>query len=177
VGRLSPEKNVDDLIRALGHVQDMDLIVVGDGPERKKLEILAKHLGVSGRVTWFGSIPWGERLFGIIRECRAFVLASSSEGFPLVLVEAMSQGLPVVATNVGGIPELVRHERNGLLVPIHRPDEIGKALRRMRDHPEWRIKLGLSAIGQSREHTIQKQMGPLMERILKTAQTKLAVPV
>jgi glycosyltransferase involved in cell wall biosynthesis len=176
VGRLSPEKNVDDLIRALDFAQDVDLVIVGDGPERTRLEILAEQVGVSGRVRWLGSIPWGEKLFGLIRGCRVLVLASSSEGFPLVLAEAMSQGLPVVATNVGGIPELVCHEKNGLLVPVHRPDKIGKALCRMKDSPEWRTNLGFSALEQSRKHTIQKQMGPLMERIRKTVKAKTGIP-
>ena len=172
VGRLSPEKSVDDLIRALAYTQDINLVIVGDGPERKKLEELAERLGVSSRITWTGSIRWGERLFGIIRECQAFVLASSSEGFPLVLVEAMSQGLPVVATNVGGIPELVSHEQNGILVPVHRPDEIAKSLLKLKENPEWRRTLAFSALKKSKEHTIQKQMTPLIMKILETLQVK-----
>jgi glycosyltransferase involved in cell wall biosynthesis len=175
VGRLSPEKNVDDLVRALEYAPGVDLVIVGDGPEKEKLEILASQLDAIGRVTWLGAIPWGERLFSVVRGCQAFVLASSSEGFPLVLAEAMSQGLPVVATNVGGIPELVRHEHNGLLVPVHRPDEIGRALNLMKTRPEWRIDLAFSAIEQSKEHTIKRQMGPLMEQILKSARAKTDV--
>lgn len=145
VGRLVPWKRVDGLLQALTEVPDAGLVVVGDGLERARLEALARSLNVLDRVYLAGARNRDETL-GLMAACDIFVLNSIHEGLPHVVLEAMALGLPVVATAVGGTPEVVRHGENGLLIPpdnealssvlgflVNRPDEqrrLGKGGRR-----------------------------------------------
>ena len=117
VGRLSPEKGYDLLIHAIDRLVrdgiDVGLVVVGEGKERGRLEALAAELGLEDRVRLPGfsadAIPWYEAM-------DAFGLSSHREGLPNVVLEALSMEVPVVATRVGGVPRLIRHGENGLLV-------------------------------------------------------------
>jgi glycosyltransferase involved in cell wall biosynthesis len=118
VGRLIPLKRVDGLLEALKELPDLGLVVVGDGPERPRLERLARDLGVSDRVYFAGQRSKKEAL-GLMAACDLFVLNSAHEGLPYVVLEAMALGLPVVATAVGGTPEVVRDGETGLLVPLN----------------------------------------------------------
>ncbi|MBD3291979.1 MAG: glycosyltransferase [Armatimonadia bacterium] len=119
VGRLTPEKGVEYLIRALAVLQqgtpDVHLKIVGDGPDRPRLEQQTRDLGVADAVTFTGPKPH-EQIPDLMRQSDLLVLPSLSEGFGIVLIEAMATGLPVIATETGGIPEIVRHGENGLLV-------------------------------------------------------------
>jgi glycosyltransferase involved in cell wall biosynthesis len=119
VGRLSLEKGHADLIRAFHALQQQNpamalrLVVVGEGPERSNLISLSERFKVSADVTLVGHQDDVKAYFAM---ADVFVLPSHTEGSPNVLLEAMSMGLPVVATSVGGIPELVTHEVDALLV-------------------------------------------------------------
>lgn len=114
VGRLVPWKRVDGLLEALAEVPELGLVVVGDGPERPRLERLARDLRVSDRVYFAGQRSKKEAL-GLMAACDLFVLNSTYEGLPHVVLEAMALGLPVVATAVGGTPEVVRDKEVGIL--------------------------------------------------------------
>ncbi len=130
VGRLSREKGHDDLIRAMVHVKRMTafqtvLLIVGDGPERARLEGLCARLGLAEEV----------RLVGYQRDVTAyyeaadvFALTSHSEGSPNVLLEAMDAEVPIVATAVGGVGEMLRHREGGLLVPRGGVEGIARAV-------------------------------------------------
>ncbi len=115
VGRLIPLKRVDELLKALKEVPELGLVVVGDGPERPRLERLAEELRVSDRVYFAGQRSKRETLC-LMASCDFFVLNSTHEGFPHVVLEAMALGLPVIATAVGGTPEVVRDGETGVLV-------------------------------------------------------------
>jgi glycosyltransferase involved in cell wall biosynthesis len=128
VGRLIPLKRVDGLLEALKELPDLGLVVVGDGPERLRLERRARELGVSDRVYFAGQRSKKEAL-GLMAACDLFVLNSVHEGFPHVVLEAMALGLPVVATAAGGTPEVVRDGETGLLVPLN--GELTGALKRV----------------------------------------------
>jgi glycosyltransferase involved in cell wall biosynthesis len=116
VGRLVPHKCIDQIIETLPTLPNVELLVIGDGPERASLEARARALGCDSRVIFAGSLPPAE-VDARLRKADAFVLNSRYEGLPHVVLEAFAAGLPVVATAVGGTPELVRDGESGLLVP------------------------------------------------------------
>ena len=133
VARLSPEKNIACLIRAvplvlqkLGAVADtFSLNIVGDGAQRAELERLTQELSLSERVRFLGQ---QNNVTQLLTNASMFVLPSLTEGVSLTLLEAMASGLPVVATRVGGTPEVVDHGHTGLLVSARRPDELANAI-------------------------------------------------
>jgi len=134
LGRLSAEKGVDDLLSALREVADQgawEIRVAGAGSERSKLEGRVAQLGLSRSVTFLGHrgdvgalLEWADML----------VLPSLREGLPLAALEAASYGVPIVASEVGGLPSLIEHEVTGLLVPPARPDKLARALEHLRAH-------------------------------------------
>jgi glycosyltransferase involved in cell wall biosynthesis len=115
-GRLGPQKAVGVLLEALGQVSCVSLVIAGDGPERPALERRAAELGLESRVRFLGSVP-RETVLRLFRAADASVLPSAWENFPHTIVEALAVGCPVIATAVGGVPEVVRDGENGLLVP------------------------------------------------------------
>jgi len=128
VGRLSREKGADVLLDALsrGVEPSVTACVIGDGPERAALTRRAESLGV--RVLWTGVRPEAAELFAAFD---AFALSSRTEGTPMVLFEAMDAGVPIVATRVGGVPEVLG-EGEAWLVEPERPDALAAALRALR---------------------------------------------
>lgn len=146
LGRLAPEKDQSNLLRALAMLQDLDppahLVLVGDGPLRQPLADLVARLGLSGRIHLVGSqhqvYPW-------LAHFTVFALPSLWEGLSMALLEAMAASRPVVASAVGGTLEALQHEGNGLLVPPADPAALAVALRRMLLEPALRQRLGASA--------------------------------
>ncbi len=175
VGRLAPEKCVGDLLRAIAAVPGATLRVVGDGPLRGALESESRSLGVADRVTWRGYVPWGPALLSELRACAALVLPSATEGMPLVVLEAMSQGVPVVGTRVGGIPEVVEDGVSGLLVDVHRPDQIAAALRRLAADEDLRLELARAALETARRNTLERQLGPLLAHVRRIHEERTVV--
>jgi glycosyltransferase involved in cell wall biosynthesis len=131
VGRLSKEKAQIDLLRAFNNLSqtpgeiDARLVIVGDGPEREALEAAAAALGLSDRVIFTGQVNNVEVYFGA---ADVLVNPSHSEGSPYVLLEAMAAGLPIVATAVGGVPEMVENNETALLVPDNDPQAMADAI-------------------------------------------------
>jgi glycosyltransferase involved in cell wall biosynthesis len=126
VGMLLDAKAYDVLLPAVATL-DVGLDVVGDGPLRGELEALARSLGVADRVTLHGVLPKPE-VARLMREAELFVLASRYENNPCSLIEALASGLPVVATAVGGVPELVT-EANGRLAQSEDSDGLAAEIR------------------------------------------------
>ena len=126
VGRLGHEKGCDVMLEALARLDDIDvrLSVLGDGVERARLEEQAQRLGIAGRVTWHGPVPGAAPLYPAFD---LFALSSRTEGTPIALLEAMSAGVPVVATRVGGVPDVLGDA--GLLVPPEDPAALAAAIR------------------------------------------------
>jgi len=119
-------KNVEQVVRVFAAVHDrMDarLVMVGDGPDKPKAEHLARQLGVARHVLFLGNQEVMEELLPL---ADVFLLPSSTESFGLVALEAMSAGVPVVASNVGGLPELVESGQTGFLVP---PEDLSAHVR------------------------------------------------
>ncbi len=128
VGRLVPEKGYADLLRALTELRECRLVLVGDGPQRSELEALGRELGISGRTELSGWVdpPWTS-----VGPIDLVAAPSYVEGFGLVPVEAMLARIPVVASAVGGMAEVVRDGETGLLVPPGDPAALAGAIRRV----------------------------------------------
>jgi len=166
VGRLIPLKRVDGLLEALKELPDLGLVVVGDGPERLRLERRARELGVSDRVYFAGQRSKKEAL-GLMAACDLFVLNSVHEGLPHVVLEAMALGLPVVATAAGGTPEVVRDGETGVLVP-GRYGTLGASLSALARDPALRRRLGRAARQWIGERLSAENMIRLTEETLLT---------
>jgi len=134
IAHQSEKKAIEVLISAFSFIKNefpsIDLVLVGEGPTRPLLEQMTAQLGLGERVRFVG---WKTRteIAVLLKGCRAFALPSRSEPFGIVITEAMACSKPVVATRVGGIPEIIEHERNGLLVTPDNPQELAGALKRI----------------------------------------------
>jgi glycosyltransferase involved in cell wall biosynthesis len=130
VGRLGYQKNLSQLLRALDGISDQfELKLVGDGEQYQELTILAKTLKLQS-INFIGRIT-GRRILDYYKEADIFVLPSEREGMPLVLLEAMAMGLPIIATDVVGNREIVKNNKNGLLVKLNDTHAFQAALLRL----------------------------------------------
>ena len=143
-GRLTAQKALGDTLEALARVPDVALLVLGDGPERAELERRAGELGLADRVRFLGA---GTRddVIALFRAVDAALLTSAWENLPHTLLEALATGTPVIATAVGGIPEVVRDEENGLLVPPRDIAAIASAIDRLVHDDALRASLAAAA--------------------------------
>jgi glycosyltransferase involved in cell wall biosynthesis len=128
VGRLSHEKGADVMVRALAHISsEIGLVMIGDGPERTALTQLANELRVESRITWAGQVQGAGQCMAAFD---AFALSSRTEGTPMVLFEAMAARVPIVATAVGGVPDVVT-AAEAILVKSESPEELAAAVERI----------------------------------------------
>jgi glycosyltransferase involved in cell wall biosynthesis len=143
IARLDPVKDLDTLIAAGALLRrthpDLTLVIVGDGPERRNLEDAARRHGISDAVRFLGQRADARELLNAFD---VYVNSSTSEGISLTILEAMANGLAVVATSVGGTPEVVRHGLTGLLVPARSPSRIAAAMQRVIKNSAWRREMG-----------------------------------
>lgn len=130
VGLLIERKGHDIAIRALTELDGVDLVIVGDGPEKERLRALAESVGVAGRVRMLGAVEQS-RLPELYSAADALVLASSREGWANVLLEAMACGTPVIASRVWGTPEVVQAPEAGELMDERTPYGLVKAFRKL----------------------------------------------
>ena len=151
VCRLVPWKGVDALIRLLPELPDTRLVIAGDGDIRGELSDLATRSGVSERVLFLGDVPH-EEVAGYLRQADAFVLNSTYEGLPHVVLEAMTAGAPVIATNAGGTGEVVEDEVTGLLVPVGDATALRAAVERLWREPALGRQLTAEAVRRLQAH-------------------------
>jgi glycosyltransferase involved in cell wall biosynthesis len=146
VARLDPQKNplglIDAFAGALAADPHWHLLLVGDGSLRKQAEARAKALMIGARIQFLGIRP---DIDALLPECDLFALASDWEGMPMAVIEAMAAGLPVAATAVGGVPELVVQGVTGLLVPPGETQALADALALLARDPGRRRELGSAA--------------------------------
>ncbi len=145
VGRLVPVKGHAVLLEALAELARRDVFVratiVGDGPLRATLERSAERLGLDSRITFAGAVGQ-DRIHAYYAKADVFCLPSFAEGLPVVLMEAMATGFPVVASRIMGVPELVEDGVSGILVRPGRADELARALEILVAAPRLRESLG-----------------------------------
>lgn len=133
VGVLRHEKGISDLLKAINNIdflhEGFELTIVGDGPEREKLQKYIEDNKLEEYVTFKGFVPLGEELLNIYKHHDIFIMPSISEGTPRVLTEAMANGLAIIATEVGGIPSIINSKyNNGILIPPNNPFKIKEAI-------------------------------------------------
>ncbi len=151
IARLAPQKRPDLLVRAFRRVEDAELLLVGDGPLRPEVERLVAELGLGDRVRLVGN---RRDVADLLAEAACVVLASDYEGCPLTVLEAMAAGVPVVATRVGGVPELIDDGRTGLLVEPGDERALGAAISLALDARE----LGAAAREEARRRFSRERM-------------------
>lgn len=145
VGNLYAVKGHDVLLRAVARIAERTdlspwvLAIAGRGQELEPLQVLAGALGITSRVRFLG---FRQDVASLLHAADLFVHPSRSEGLPLAIVEAMSVGLPVVASDVGGIPEVVRSGETGLLVPPEDAEALAEATVRLFDDPAEAARMG-----------------------------------
>ncbi len=166
--RLMVWKGVDDIIRALAELPaDVELVIAGDGDMEQAWKALAKELGLAGRVRFLGNVPHA-RIPTWIRAADVFCLNSRYEGLSHTLLEVSALGTPIVATGVCGNPEVVEHERNGLLVPPRSPAALAAALGRLLADPE--LGEGFAQAGRARMDRFDREATfTQVERVLAQA--------
>lgn len=137
VGSLTRQKGFEHLIKAIERLRDDGVKtrvgVAGEGPLREELETRVQESGLTGQIRFLGTVS---DIAGLLSDSRIFVLASDYEGLPIAVLEAMAAGLPVVATRVGGLPELVRHQDTGLLVDRGSAKELANSIRYLLTHED-----------------------------------------
>lgn len=146
VGRFAPQKNhlllIETFALAVKEYPRMQLWLVGDGPLRSEMEMHVKEKNLDKIVVFIGVVP-NERDF--LADCDLFVLSSDWEGVPLTVLEAMAASKPVIATAVGGVPELVENGVTGILVPPRDPEALAQVIIRLAKDPDLRQRMGEAA--------------------------------
>lgn len=154
-GRVAPNKGIPYLVDAIARLppsRRLPLVLMGmDWGERATIEERARGHGLKGSVVFLGHIPRNDSVRAVLRGARALVLPSEWEAFGLVLLMAMAVGTPIVATGVGGVPEVLDHGRAGLLVPYADPDALAVALGEILEAPgpaQERVRRGRERVRQ-----------------------------
>jgi len=179
VGQCAEYKGVEFLLRAFPVLSDQQatLDVVGDIAAEPEYFTRLKHsvqeLELQDRVTFYGHVNNREILAQFYKRADVFVLPSLVEGFGIVLLEAMSFGLPIVATRAGSIPELVKDGVNGLLVPPADPTALAEAIERLLDSPVLRKQYGQAGYDFVSNHCRFYSWEAVGERALQAMQTLL----
>jgi glycosyltransferase involved in cell wall biosynthesis len=164
-GRLTSQKDLGVLIEAIASVPSVWLAILGDGPERERLEADVKLRGLSERVRFLGG---GDRkaVLRLFAAADAAVLSSSWENFPHTVVEALAVGTPVISTAVGGVPEIVSDGENGLLVPARDPVAFAAAIARFVGDAALRERLHLAAARSVEPLNEERLLAKVEERLL-----------
>ena len=170
VARLQAEKGVRYFVEAAARIAveapSARFVVIGDGPLRASLTALADELGLARRMLFAGFCLDASAL---IRYLNILVVPSLSEGTPLVVLEGMFAGVPIVASNVGGIPEQVRHEREALLIRPGNSEELADAVTRLLREPQLASMLAETARRRARESFAPDILLPDTETIYRAA--------
>jgi glycosyltransferase involved in cell wall biosynthesis len=157
-GRIVVQKNLPLAVAAMGEVPKPSLVVVGEGPELRAVERAVTDAGVAERVRFVGPLP-RDSVMQWLRAADAAVLPSDWENFPHAAVEALAAGTPVIATSVGGVPEIVRDGVNGLLVPPGDVAALAGAMRKVTANGDVLARLRAGAAESSGRYTPAKTFG------------------
>ncbi|ALV06506.1 glycosyltransferase involved in cell wall biosynthesis [Roseateles depolymerans] len=178
VGRLSPEKAPDVLVRAASllheRLPDVHFMIAGEGPMRTQLVEAIERQGLQSHVHLLGRI---DDVLPIYHDLDLQVSSSHSEAMPLALMEGMATGLCVVATRVGGVPEIVEHGRSGWLVAARDHEDIAGRIHQMLTQPDLRRRMGERARDSMvQRHPLSSRLEAVAQRLLQLARPAAAEP-
>jgi len=159
VGRFNAQKNHRGLLEAFARITgsrpDCCLKLIGEGELQKEMEDLAESLGIREKVSFLGT---QSNVYPFLQEADVFLMPSLFEGMPMTIIEAMGTGLPIVASAVGGVPDMMEDRVSGMLVPCE-PEAVSRAVLQLLEQDDFRKKLGTNALERSRlfgaEHMAQ----------------------
>jgi glycosyltransferase involved in cell wall biosynthesis len=158
-GRLVELKGIEYLLNAtaqlLHEFPNLRLEIAGTGPQRERLQAAAAHAGLGEHVRFLG---WIDEIAPVLRGWDVFVMPSLEEGFPIAALDAMSAGLPVVATAVGGVPELIEDSACGFLIPPRDVESLVSRLRMLLASAEMRSRIGEAGYIRVRDHFSNAKM-------------------
>ena len=160
VGRLVVQKGIADLIQTMKYLKnpDIHLTIIGDGMDREMFERMVVENNLSDSILFKGQIQWGEELWKEMQAAHCLILPSYNEGLGMVCVEAMANGLPVIGSNQGGIPDIVKDSKNGLLIEPGNIPAIAEAILRLYEDEMFRRELANHAIKTAKENTRESQL-------------------
>lgn len=176
VGRLSEEKGILDLIRAVHRLENKNILlqIAGQGDEQEKIEDEINKNHMTETVHLMGYVSWGKNLFVCMSEADCLVLPSYNEGLGMVLLEAMANGTTVIASEVGGIPDVVKHGENGLLFEAGNVGELSERIDCLYKDRQLLERMSRKAIEtaneNSRDKQLQKFKNAYMEHIYRKLQ-------
>jgi glycosyltransferase involved in cell wall biosynthesis len=169
VCRLAPEKGHKYLFAALVELNQRGLRchvdLVGTGPIEQELRAIVAKLRITEQVTFHGYVPYGPSLFDLYQKAGALVLSSTTEGFPQVINESLSIGLPTIATRVGGIPSFLTHGETALLVPPRDPSALANAIESFVRDAELRERLRNRGRALMRDNTLEANRDRILEGV------------
>ncbi len=174
-GRLSAEKNQGLILKAAARIitkeKNLKVIFFGAGPENKNLKVLTSELGLNSYVIFAG---WRNDMARCLSALDTFILSSLSEVAPFVLLESMALDIPIIATNVGGVSEMIKPDSNGLLTENNNIEEMAAAISHLKGNPAYRKKLSSHGRDFVEKHFSEKTMLANTSNVyLNTYQNKL----
>jgi glycosyltransferase involved in cell wall biosynthesis len=165
-GRLVKLKGIEYLLAAAAMLRHefptLRVEIAGSGPERRKLDEAVARSGLGGSVKFLG---WIDDLSSVLGRWNIFVMPSLEEGFPIAALDAMAAGLPVVASAVGGVPELIQDGKTGWLVPPQDAEALADRLRPLLSEPDLRLSMGAAGYERVRDHFSAAQMTEQFARL------------
>jgi len=170
VGRLSLEKGLSCLLEAftslLAEGTDAVLHIAGSGELEKSIKLQIADLSIGHKVIYHGFIPHDNKLRELYRKCDLLIVPSLQDQSPKVILEGMAYGIPVIATNVGAIPQIIQNGVNGLLIPPAQPEAINTMINRVFSDNELRHRLIQKGFEYASAHTVEKETTRMMQIVI-----------
>ena len=161
-GRLVPWKGFDFLVELMKDLPDWKLVIIGDGPERENLKSKISNLKLEIQVTLMGAIP-REEVLERLNQSEIFVLNTSFESFSFQVVEAMGLGLPVIATNIGNLTEIIENGIDGILVEPNSKEQFLNAIEKLDKDENFRNEVSRKARIKSEKFSIENTINELVK--------------
>ncbi len=165
-GRLVPWKGFDILIDAIKELpEEINLIIIGEGPQKENIELKIKNLGLENRINLTGQLSHGE-LLQYFAEAEIFVLNTAYEGLSHVILEAMQYGVPVITTDVGGNPVLIKDKYNGILVEYNKKEQLKEAILKLHNNSDLKKLFVENSYKELGKFNLENMLNRLVEELI-----------